>query len=76
MSMNISGVECKSENGLLICQEVLCTSPAIRQPLGKCLHYPTSSFIHVLALGSSLSQAGSLVLTTAPLCSSTSFWLG
>lgn len=67
MSTNLSGVEYKSENGLHICQEVMCTSPAIRQPLGACLHYPTSSCIRALPCGSSVIQAGSPVLTTAPL---------
>lgn len=43
---NISSVECNNQNGLHICREVMCTSPAIRQPLGECLYYPT----HVLSI--------------------------
>lgn len=41
---NISGIECNSQNGLHICREVVCTSSAIRQSLGECLHYPTSMY--------------------------------
>lgn len=40
MSMNISRAECKSKNRLHICQEVMCTRPAIRQPLSEYLRYP------------------------------------
>lgn len=65
-SMNISCAECKSENRLHICQEVMCTSPAIRQPLSECLRHPPLCVSERCPVDHQRASLGALCCTLLP----------